>query len=137
MRGDLVIIDDRQSPHGRRMARVVAAGTPVTWLLPTLTLPLDIAAMDAAVVVAVPLRVRGGSDGDLFTRDLANALHDLRARGGRVFVAQGRHPSPLAEAGTPVRDTPGPFGLTASSACVSAAEACFVSECRRAELRHG
>lgn len=121
--GTFAIVDDPASRHGVRMARALRRTTAVHWIVPTLQLPADLMAAEARVV-ALPLRVRGGHRDDRFTATLVDAVRRLRARGCLVFVAQGAHPNPLAEAGIAVSAPAG--GPTASEACVVAAEAAWL-----------
>jgi hypothetical protein len=132
----LAIVDDPGSAHGARMARALRPTTGVDWIAPTLQLPGDLLAARAGVV-ALPLRVRGGHRDDRFTAALIEALWRLRARGCLVFVAQGSHPNLLAEAGIAVVAPSGGPRVSASEACVVAAEAAWLNPVSFASAHHG
>jgi len=132
----LVIADDPASTHGQLIARVLHRTTPVAWIRPSLNLPADLLSIRGPVV-AVPLRVRGGNADDPFTATLMEAIRSLRARGCLVFVARGSHPNPLADAGIGVSEGFGSVSLSASEACVAAAERAWLRSCEPWRAHHG
>lgn len=116
----LLIVDDARSAHGQRMARVLLPTTHPVWLLPTLRLADELLSTSAEII-AMPLRVRGGSERDRFTAAVSDAVRTLMRRGVLVFVARGAHPNPLADAGHSVFVSNG-APRSASEACVEVAE---------------
>ena len=132
----LVIADDPASTHGQLMARVLRPMTPVVWICPSLNLPVDLLSTRGRVV-AVPLRVRGGDADDPFTATLMNALRHLRTRGCLVFVARGLRPNPLADVCIGVPAPADSLSLSASEACVAAAERAWLRSRELWRAHHG
>jgi hypothetical protein len=65
---------------------------------------------------------------DPFTARLIDAIRSLVSRGCMVFVARGPHPNPLSAAGLAVASTSVPTRISASEACVVAAERAWLRQ---------
>lgn len=98
----LVIVDDPETPHGRRMAECaeLLGQSNVTWIVPTDDLATKLDELEDVDAVAIPFSIQGDPGDGGMIETISAAIERLMLRKVPVFVAAGnRCRNPLASSG--------------------------------------